>query len=87
MIAGTVPQAHNVNMRFHQPGHNRAAAQIDNAHAGSGLRGRTAHAHDAVVANGDRVYHSVGCIHRVDLAVDQSGRGLVQNAQCRSLPA
>ena len=73
VIAGTVPQAHDVDMRLDQSRHDRAAAQIDDANAGSRRRCGV-HRHKPAVSNGDGGGDGVGRVHGVDSAVDQRER-------------
>src|SRR5262249_44977508 len=74
VIAGPVGEAHEVRVALDDPGHHGAAVQVDDLHASTGIGG-VAHRHEAPVPDGHRADHTVGVVHRVDVAIDEDEGG------------
>ena len=70
VVAGTIRQADDVDVRFDQPGHDGAAAEVDDANAGSG-GWRGVDSHKPAVSNGHGCGDGVGVIQGVDPAVGE----------------
>ena len=74
MITRAIAQANNVNVRFHQTGHNCAPFQVNHANTRTCLWRAPAHRGKLVVVNRHRIYNAASRVHSVNFSVDKHQR-------------